>query len=125
MLVAHGRGFRNFGEARRPISGKLPVTQLTLFTPVAEGLRLRLKGLCAVDKRPFTSEEPVLRPLVARNILACSLRLWHIARKTDESRGSMRIKLASIVVDNQDPSPAGPVTIAVCSDTCGNLIQLY
>ena len=24
-----------------------------------------------------------------------------------------------------DPTPAGPVTIAVFSDTCGNLIQLY
>jgi len=24
-----------------------------------------------------------------------------------------------------DPTPAGPVTIAIFSDTCGNLIQLY
>lgn len=29
------------------------------------------------------------------------------------------------VVFTQKPTPAGPVTIAVCSDTCGNLIQLY
>ena len=29
------------------------------------------------------------------------------------------------VVFTQDPAKAGPVTIAVCSDTCGNLIQLY
>jgi glyoxylase I family protein len=29
------------------------------------------------------------------------------------------------VVFTQDPMKAGPVTIAVCSDTCGNLIQLY
>ena len=29
------------------------------------------------------------------------------------------------VVFTQGPTPAGPVTIAVCSDTCGNLIQLY
>jgi predicted enzyme related to lactoylglutathione lyase len=29
------------------------------------------------------------------------------------------------VVFTQDPTPTGPVTIAVCSDTCGNLIQLY
>jgi catechol 2,3-dioxygenase-like lactoylglutathione lyase family enzyme len=29
------------------------------------------------------------------------------------------------VVFTQEPTPAGPVTIAVCSDTCGNLIQLY
>ena len=29
------------------------------------------------------------------------------------------------VVFTQDPTAMGPVTIAVCSDTCGNLIQLY
>src|SRR5437867_1904264 len=29
------------------------------------------------------------------------------------------------VVFTQEPTPAGPVTIAVCSDTCGNLVQLY
>lgn len=29
------------------------------------------------------------------------------------------------VVFTQQPSRQGPVTIAVCADTCGNLIQLY
>ena len=29
------------------------------------------------------------------------------------------------VVFTQEPTAAGPVTIAVCADTCGNLIQLY
>ena len=29
------------------------------------------------------------------------------------------------VVFTREPTPAGPVTIAVLSDTCGNLIQLY
>jgi predicted enzyme related to lactoylglutathione lyase len=29
------------------------------------------------------------------------------------------------VVFTQEPTRSGPVTIAVCSDTCGNLIQLY
>jgi catechol 2,3-dioxygenase-like lactoylglutathione lyase family enzyme len=29
------------------------------------------------------------------------------------------------VVFTKEPTRAGPVTIAVCSDTCGNLIQLY
>jgi catechol 2,3-dioxygenase-like lactoylglutathione lyase family enzyme len=29
------------------------------------------------------------------------------------------------VVFTQPPTPMGPVSIAVCSDTCGNLIQLY
>ena len=35
-----------------------------------------------------------------------------------------RLKKAGVAF-TQDPSPAGPVIIAVCSDTCGNLIQLY
>jgi predicted enzyme related to lactoylglutathione lyase len=29
------------------------------------------------------------------------------------------------VVFTQEPTRTGPITIAVCSDTCGNLIQLY
>src|SRR5215216_4520123 len=29
------------------------------------------------------------------------------------------------VVFTQEPSRQGPITIAVCADTCGNLIQLY
>jgi predicted enzyme related to lactoylglutathione lyase len=29
------------------------------------------------------------------------------------------------VVFTKPPTPMGPVTIAICSDTCGNLIQLY
>jgi hypothetical protein len=29
------------------------------------------------------------------------------------------------VVFTQPPARSGPVTVAICSDTCGNLIQLY
>jgi len=29
------------------------------------------------------------------------------------------------VVFTQEPQQQGPVTIAICADTCGNLIQLY
>jgi predicted enzyme related to lactoylglutathione lyase len=29
------------------------------------------------------------------------------------------------VMFTQEPTPAGPVIVAVCADTCGNLIQLY
>jgi predicted enzyme related to lactoylglutathione lyase len=29
------------------------------------------------------------------------------------------------VMFTRPPTPMGPVTIAICSDTCGNLIQLY
>jgi predicted enzyme related to lactoylglutathione lyase len=35
-----------------------------------------------------------------------------------------RLKEAGVVFTT-NPTPAGPVTIAVMSDTCGNLIQLY
>jgi glyoxylase I family protein len=35
-----------------------------------------------------------------------------------------RLKSAGVVF-TREPSPAGPVIIAVFSDTCGNLIQLY
>jgi glyoxylase I family protein len=37
----------------------------------------------------------------------------------------MAITDHSIVVFTQEPLQAGPVKIAICSDTCGNLIQLY
>ncbi len=40
--------------------------------------------------------------------------------------GSERKRLKNLgVVFTQEPMQAGPVKIAVCSDTCGNLIQLY
>jgi catechol 2,3-dioxygenase-like lactoylglutathione lyase family enzyme len=32
---------------------------------------------------------------------------------------------AQEVVFTMEPTPAGPVTVAIFSDTCGNLIQLY
>jgi glyoxylase I family protein len=35
-----------------------------------------------------------------------------------------RLRAAGVVF-TQQPHAAGPVTIAVCADTCGNLIQLY
>lgn len=35
-----------------------------------------------------------------------------------------RLKSAGVVF-TREPTRMGPVTIAVCSDTCGNLIQLY
>lgn len=43
--------------------------------------------------------------------------------------GDIRAEYARLtargVVFTKPPTPAGPVTIAVLSDTCGNLIQLY
>ncbi|HMF61221.1 MAG TPA: VOC family protein [Vicinamibacterales bacterium] len=42
----------------------------------------------------------------------------------DISKEFTRLKGLGVVF-TQAPTPAGPVTIAVCADTCGNLIQLY
>jgi glyoxylase I family protein len=43
---------------------------------------------------------------------------------TDLAKEVERLQ-ASGVVFTQMPTQMGPVSIAVCSDTCGNLIQLY
>jgi predicted enzyme related to lactoylglutathione lyase len=43
---------------------------------------------------------------------------------SDIKREFERLKKAGVAF-TQDPTAAGPVTIAICSDTCGNLIQLY
>jgi glyoxylase I family protein len=42
----------------------------------------------------------------------------------DVAREYERLKALGVVF-TQTPSRQGPVTIAVCADTCGNLIQLY
>jgi Glyoxalase/Bleomycin resistance protein/Dioxygenase superfamily len=53
------------------------------------------------QQKALASEGLVFRPLVGNpGLLIASCR--RITRKTDESGGSMRIKLASIMVDHQD-----------------------
>ena len=42
----------------------------------------------------------------------------------DIHREYARMKALGVVF-TKEPFSAGPVTIAICSDTCGNLIQLY
>jgi glyoxylase I family protein len=42
----------------------------------------------------------------------------------DIARECERLKALGVVF-TQEPQQQGPVTIAVCADTCGNLIQLY
>ena len=42
----------------------------------------------------------------------------------DVEREYQRLKALGVVF-TQTPSRQGPVTIAICADTCGNLIQLY
>jgi glyoxylase I family protein len=42
----------------------------------------------------------------------------------DIAKEYARLKSAGVVFTSE-PAQMGPVTIAVCSDTCGNLIQLY
>jgi glyoxylase I family protein len=47
------------------------------------------------------------------------------AFEVDDVAAEHRRLKALGVTFTQDPTPMGPVTIAVCADTCGNLIQLY
>ena len=42
----------------------------------------------------------------------------------DVDAGCRRLRGRDVVF-TQEPTRMGPVTIAICSDTCGNLIQLY
>lgn len=47
------------------------------------------------------------------------------AFEVDDVHAEFERLRAQGVVFTRDPTPAGPVTIAVFSDTCGNLIQIY
>jgi catechol 2,3-dioxygenase-like lactoylglutathione lyase family enzyme len=47
------------------------------------------------------------------------------AFEVDDIAADFKRLKAQGVVFTQEPTAAGPVTIAVCADTCGNLIQLY
>jgi catechol 2,3-dioxygenase-like lactoylglutathione lyase family enzyme len=47
------------------------------------------------------------------------------AFEVDDIDGECRRLKGLGVVFTQEPTKAGPVTIAICADTCGNLIQLY
>ena len=47
------------------------------------------------------------------------------AFEVDDIDGEWRRLKGQGVVFTQEPTKAGPVTIAICADTCGNLIQLY
>lgn len=47
------------------------------------------------------------------------------AFEVDDIQGEFR-RLSDLgVVSTSDPTNAGPVTLAIFSDTCGNLIQIY
>lgn len=47
------------------------------------------------------------------------------AFQVDDIAGEHERLKALGVVFTQQPTRQGPVTIAICADTCGNLIQLY
>ena len=42
----------------------------------------------------------------------------------DVAREYERLKALGVVF-TQQPTQQGPITLAVCADTCGNLIQIY
>jgi catechol 2,3-dioxygenase-like lactoylglutathione lyase family enzyme len=56
--------------------------------------------------------------LFAQGIPATAFEVDDIAAEFERLKGLG-------VVFTMDPTPAGPVTLAVFADTCGNLIQLY
>jgi glyoxylase I family protein len=47
------------------------------------------------------------------------------AFEVDDIHGEVRRLKAHGVMFTMEPTPAGPVTVAIFADTCGNLIQLY
>jgi len=68
------------------------------------------------------------------NALRCRIRsLMFRDRRESELREELQLHLereierlqAAGVVFTKMPTQMGPVSIAVCADTCGNLIQLY
>ena len=48
-----------------------------------------------------------------------------VAFEVDDIEQEFRRLRALGVVFTMDPTPTGEVSIAICADTCGNLIQLY
>ena len=42
----------------------------------------------------------------------------------DAPTEATRLKALGVAF-TQDPTPQGPMTFAICADTCGNLIQIY
>ena len=47
------------------------------------------------------------------------------AFEVDDIQAEFKRLKAAGVVFTQEPTRMGPVAIAICADTCGNLIQLY
>jgi catechol 2,3-dioxygenase-like lactoylglutathione lyase family enzyme len=84
---------------------------LTVGAPGGEGPDLLLEP----------DEHPAVRPfkdaLVADGIPFTSFAVPDVPAETE------RLRAAGVTIV-QEPTPAGPVTVAVVDDTCGNLIQL-
>jgi catechol 2,3-dioxygenase-like lactoylglutathione lyase family enzyme len=84
---------------------------LTVGAPGGEGPELLLEP----------DEHPAVRPfkdaLVADGIPFTSFAVPDVPAETE------RLRAAGVTIV-QEPTPAGPVTVAVVDDTCGNLIQL-
>jgi glyoxylase I family protein len=71
------------------------------------------------------SLEPNASPPARRFRKRCSSRASRSRLQVDDIAADFKRLKAQGVVFTQEPTAAGPVTIAVCADTCGNLIQLY
>ena len=85
---------------------------LTVIAPDRDDLELSLEPNANPAGRTF--QEAMFRQGIP--VVAFEVR--------DLDQEFQRLKKAGVVF-TQEPLQAGPVKIAICSDTCGNLIQLY
>lgn len=85
---------------------------ITVVSPGRDDLELALEPNANPAGRAFQEEMFKQRIPIA-------------AFEVDDIDGESRRLKGLGVVFTQEPTKAGPVTIAVCADTCGNLIQLY
>lgn len=98
------------GEYRCPVG---EYRWLTVVSPEApDGTELSLEPNANPAGRAFQEA------MFAQNIPVAAFEVQSIAAEVD------RLKAAGVVF-TQPPTAMGPVSIAVCADTCGNLIQLY
>jgi predicted enzyme related to lactoylglutathione lyase len=101
-----------FGFEKRTEIPAGPYRWLTVVSPGRDDLELSLEPNANPAGKAF--QEAMFKqgiPIAAFEV-------------TDLAADFTRLKKLGVVF-TQEPTKAGPVTIAICADTCGNLIQLY
>ena len=85
---------------------------LTVVSPEAPDVELSLEPNANPAGRAFQEA------MFTQNIPITAFEVSDLAKEVE------RLQAAGVVFTKM-PTPMGPVSIAVCDDTCGNLIQLY